>query len=89
MVFCFSIGIPIPVSVTTKWSQIRSVARRDFRVIRLAFDPDEDSAHVGKLDRVADEIHQDLPQPRRITTEHIGYAHRDLTGQFDILLGSP
>ena len=74
--------------MTTNWSQIKPPRDAIFASVRLAFDPDEDPAQVGKLDRVADEMHQDLPQPRRITTEHIGYAHRDLTGEFDILLGS-
>ena len=64
MVACLSGGMPMPVSVTAKCSVVLPV------VVRRPRGPaTSDVAALGELDRVADQVRQDLPQPRRVADE--------------------
>ena len=44
---------------------------------------------IRELDRVSDEVHQNLPNPRRVAQQQIGNPRRDLARELDVFLGSP
>ena len=47
---------------------------------------DAHAAGIGELDRIADEIDQDLPQPRRVGHDMFRHAPGDIEGKRDALL---
>jgi len=71
----FSLWIPIPVSDTVK---VQDAIRR---VAALHLHLYGDLALLCEFDRVAHQVHNHLPQPRRISTHDLGYLWRHLTQQ--------
>ena len=77
---CFSGGMPMPVSVTLKCSVVLPVARAIFP------DGDEDVAALGELERVADQVGQDLLHPRRIADDAGRHLRVDVANELEPLL---
>src|SRR5207249_1263689 len=48
---------------------------------------DENLTLIGELDRVSDQIHQNLPQAIGVTNHQIGHLIRYLASEFDVLFG--
>ena len=71
-----SAGMPMPVSATSK----RDAARRRSPA-RAASTRDRDVAALGELDRVADEVDQDLAEARRVAAQPRGRARSTRHGE--------
>ena len=65
-------AMPMPVSVTSKRRTEAALVARPTRLTRT-----DDAALVGELDRVADEVQQDLPQPPGIASTTAGTSALD------------
>ena len=77
---CLSGGIPIPVSVTVTWSSTVSA------VSPSASHPDDDRAPLRELERVPDQVQDDLPQAAGIADERVGRVPGDVDGELQPLL---
>ena len=80
MASCFSGGMPIPVSVTLKCSFVLPSGAR------VLPDGDEDVAVLGELERVADQVRQDLLNPRRVADDAGRHVRVDVADQLEPLL---
>src|SRR6185436_15593222 len=49
-------------------------------------DLDHDFAALGELDRIADEVDQDLAKTADVADEHVGHLRPDAEGEFEMLL---
>ena len=66
-----------------------TVNRRAAAAVRIPPYPQRTPAGLGELDRVAQQIEQHLPQPRRIADQLGGHARRDFAHQSQpFLLGA-
>ena len=82
----------MPVSLTEKRSDLRRTGsglrrvglRRHVR--RAGLDADDDLTLLGELDRVADEIEQDLPEPSGVADQGVGHVRLDLAGELQPFL---
>ncbi len=79
IVSSFSAGMPIPVSATAKWRTTPSTAGV------LERNGDDDFAPLGELDRVADQVDQDLAQPAGVADQGVGHVGGDPAGQLQAL----
>src|SRR5262249_38563427 len=52
-------------------------------VLGFALDTHGHFARAGELDRVADEVHENLPQPARVADEVLGYVVEHVAGQLE------
>ena len=73
-------GMPMPVS---RDGEVQADLVRRSRPFTL--DVDHDLAALGELDRVADQVDEDLPQPARVADEGVGHVGGDLAGQLQPL----
>ena len=55
----------------------------------MRLDRDDHLAVLGELDRVAEQVDQDLAQPGHVADDHFGCLRGDQVGQLQPLLGSP
>ena len=55
----------------------------------LGADGQDDLARFGELDRVAQQVQQDLAQPRHVAQQHGGQLTLEHIGQLELLLGRP
>ena len=59
------------------------------RLLRLLLDLHHHLAVLGELDRVAHEVDEDLPQPRRVAHQALGHVGGDAPGELEPLLVGP
>ena len=74
-----SAAMPMPVS----WTATRNVTRVGGH--RLGVDAHRDFAALGELDRVADQVDEDLAEPAGVADEIVGNARTDLVRQLERL----
>ena len=68
---CCASFMPMPVSLTDSTTRVRAVAQR------LGAGADHGAAALGELERVAEQVEQDLAHARGIADQRVGRARRD------------
>ena len=78
-------GMPRPVSLTAAEIAIGPSRVAD----RVGLDGQRDLPRVGELDRVAQQVQQDLAEPRDVADDDARRARPDVADQLEALLGRP